>query len=213
MELSKVTVYKRDDFGKNANNKLRESGMIPGVLYGKKQETVSVKLNPKVLVDSLNPIKKRNTFFELAIENGETTTCIIKDVQIDHLTDGILHVDFLRINADDQISVKIPFTTTGTAIGVKLGGRLRHIVKALPIRCAASIIPDKIEVDITEMELRDVVRVEDITPPEGVVIEMSSRQSLVDVASAKIEEVEETEEGEEGEEEATTEEVTEEKAK
>ncbi len=207
MELNKFKAFQRIKTKKNANRKLRSQGLIPAVLYGMGKEQVNLQLDPKALIASLDPVKKRNTYLSREVENGETTNAIIRDVQFNVLTGDITHVDFLRINPEDRITVTVPFKTIGRSAGEAIGGRMRQIIREFSITCPVATIPADLHYDVTEMKIDDIARVEDLTIPEGVTVNMDARQAVVAVATARgaIEESEEDEEGEGGEEETKTE--------
>ncbi|MDA3862968.1 MAG: 50S ribosomal protein L25 [Deltaproteobacteria bacterium] len=205
MEIREFKAYKRKVTRKNKNRRLREQKMAPGVLYGKDKDPVKVKFDPKELVKSLDPKRKRNTFFKLTVEDVESHTVIIKDVQFDDLSGDIIHIDFLRVNAEDKINVKIPIYSEGKSIGENMGGRLRTILKRIPIISKVSSIPVSITYDVSELEIGDIVRVEDMDLGEEVEFNINTRQAvfIVDVPKEEVEEETEEEEllleGEEGE--------------
>jgi large subunit ribosomal protein L25 len=214
MELRKFKAYKRTELGKNSNRKLRNTGMVSGILYGKGQDQVNLKFNPKKLIEALDPEKKRNTFFQLDVEEGNSETVIVRDVQIDALSGKIKHIDFFRIDATDHISVKVPFKVIGTSLGEKIGGVVRQVLTVLPIKCEVAKIPASIIYDVSKMVIGDVARVQDLTTSDDLIIKMTDRQAVVFCSTARIieEEVDEdeeegaetTEEGEAAKTEATT---------
>ncbi|MBU1240023.1 50S ribosomal protein L25 [Myxococcota bacterium] len=185
MELNKFKAVTRETHKKNANRKLRNQGMIPAILYGQGKPQISLTLDPKVLVASLDPEKKRNTYIELEVEGTETTQAIIRDVQFNHLSGKIIHVDFLRINPSDRITVTVPFNITGKSIGEKLGGSKRQVLREFSITCPVSIIPSAISYDISPMKIDDIARIQDLVLEEGIVINLPPRQAIVQVRSAR----------------------------
>jgi len=185
MEPVKLSVELRNATGKNENHRLRASAMIPAVLYGKKLPSISLKLNPRDLIKTMDPEKKRNTYFLLDIEGKEEVPVFIRDVQFDTMTGAIKHVDFLRTAPGDLVPATVNFRITGRSEGVKLGGSIRLTMSHLPVRCAAAEVPAFIEQDVTSMGLGSVLRVENLKLPEGLNIRLSPRQALVIVSGGK----------------------------
>ncbi len=185
MELHKFKAITRETYKKNANRKLRSQGMIPAIVYGQGKPQISLTLDPKVLVASLDPEKKRNTYIELEVEGKETSQVIIRDVQFNHLTGALIHVDFLRIDPTDKITVTVPFRLTGKAAGEKLGGARRQILRELSITCPVAKIPASISYDITAMKIDDIARIQDLDLDEEVSINLQPRQAIVQIKSAR----------------------------
>ena len=198
MELRKFKAFKRTEIGKNSNRKLRNTGMVSGILYGKGKEQVNLKFNPKKLIEALDPEKKRNTFFQLDVEGSDSETVIVRDVQIDALSGKIKHVDFFRIDATEHISVKVPFNILGQSLGEKIGGVVRQVLTVLPIKCEVAKIPASIVYDVSKMEIGDVARVQDLTTSDDLIIKMTDRQAVVFCSTARIMEEDLEDEEEEG---------------
>ncbi len=191
MEPVKLSVELRNAVGKNENHRLRAANQIPAVLYGKKQPAISLKLSPRDLIKTMDPAKKRNTYFLLDIEGKESVKAFIREVQFDTLTGAIKHVDFLRTEPTDVVPAMVAFRVTGRCEGVKLGGSLRTTMNQVPVLCPAAEVPAVIEQDVTSMGLGAVLRVENLKLPEGLQIRLSPRQALVIVSGGKDERPEE----------------------
>src|SRR2546423_11471105 len=136
MDFAKVSVEVRTESGKGSSRRARVAGKCPGILYGHKQEAVSLILDPHALVKSLDKERKRNTVFSLTIGgNGgaaaQDVTAMIRDVQIDPLSRQIIHVDFIRISMDEEIKVTVPLALKGTPVGVVNGGNLHQSMHEL----------------------------------------------------------------------------------
>ncbi len=201
MSRTTVTASSRNDIGKGPARRLRSEGKIPAVLCGGQQETVSLSIDPALLINALDPELKRNTLFDLKIDDNAKRNCLamVKDAQIHPLRDTVMHVDLIRVTEDQMIEVKVPLILTGRSEGVKLGGVLQQIFRMLPVLARADSIPAKIEMDSTTWEIGDIFRVSDLELPPGVVLQLEDKQTLVSIVEGRIEE-EEVEEGEEGEE-------------
>jgi large subunit ribosomal protein L25 len=151
---------------------------------------VSLALDPKLLIKALDPELQRNTLFDLKIDDGATRGCLamVKDVQLDPLRDELMHVDLIRIREDQQIAVKVPMNFTGRSEGVKLGGVLQQVYRKLPVLARADSIPAGIEVDITTWQINDQFRVQDLTLPPGVEVQLDAKQTLASIVAGRAEE-------------------------
>ncbi len=187
---------KRETRGKNEARRLRVSGHIPAVVYGgPTKEAVPVSVDPKTLLRILHSDSGVNTLIDLEFEGGDSSQVLVKDFQLDPISTELLHVDFYRLAMDKAITVMVPVTLTGEAIGVKQeGGLLDFITREIQVECMPAEIPENVEVDIQELSIGDGVRVRDVV--EGVVWKPISELDtlLVHVTPPKVEEEPEEEE-------------------
>lgn len=144
--------------GKSATRQLRSQGFVPGVIYGGAQE-----VNFYAPVLAFKPIVYTSEFnlTEITVD-GKTYKCILKDLQFDKVTDQLIHVDFLELVEDKKVIANIPLKFTGTAIGVRNGGRLVLKMKSLKVKTYPKYLKENIEVDLTNLELNGNLRVEDV---------------------------------------------------
>jgi large subunit ribosomal protein L25 len=196
-----VTARTREGRGKGPARRMRADGRIPAVLYGGGQDPVTLSIDPTLLVKALDPELKRNTLLHLEVEDQADISCtaMVKDTQIDPLKDQILHVDLLRVSADQAIEVKIPLKLVGRAKGVKLGGVLQQVYRDLPVLVPAGAIPAKIEIDVTDWDILDQFKAGDIALPDGVTMLLDPKLKVAAVEAGRAPEEEEEGEGEEGE--------------
>lgn len=198
---------KRSRFGKNASRKLRREGKVPAILYGKGEPGIPLVLDKKDIFEILRSETGENTLFKTSFDSGSWDT-MIKDVQVDPVSDEILHVDLIQIAMDKAVRVSVPVLITGEAVGVKTeGGFVDVITREVEVECLPQIIPEHIEVDISALHLHQSIKIEEITPPPDVEI-MDDPQSVVvlieaptkeEVVEVEEEEVEVMVEGEEPE--------------
>ena len=160
---------KRETRKKNEARRLRVSGHIPAVVYGgTAKEAVPVSVDPKTLLRILHSDSGVNTLIDLELEGGDSSQVLVKDFQLDPISSELLHVDFYRLAMDKAITVSIPVTLTGEAIGVKQeGGLLDFLTREIQVECMPAEIPENVEVDVRELSIGDGVRVRDVV--EGVV--------------------------------------------
>ena len=186
-QSAKVVVESREQLGSRANKRLRDSGKLPGVIYGHKEAVVPVTL-PKIEV--VNHINKGAHVFELQL-SGKAETCLVKEVQYDHLGMEVIHVDFARVSLNEKVEVTVPLELKGTPKGEEDGGVLQQIVSDLEIECLVTDIPDVIRYNVSEMKLDDVLHLKDIPLPQGV--KALQDEDLIVATCAEIKEEESTE--------------------
>jgi large subunit ribosomal protein L25 len=190
---------KRELFGKNEARRVRSKGMLPAILYGKGIENVPLILEKKDIFSILKSETGENTIFKVAF-NSEKIDTMIKDFQIDPVTDQILHVDLVQIAMDKMIRVTVAFNLVGDAVGVKSeGGFVDFITREVEIECLPKDIPESIQVDISGLHLNQSLKIEDVVPLEGVKI-LDDPHSLVVLIGAPTKEEEKEEEEVEEEE-------------
>jgi large subunit ribosomal protein L25 len=200
----------RQEFGKGANHRLRQSGYAPAILYGKKSEPIPLAMDAKVLTKALLRLHGHNAVVSLDIEGEKGKKkhhVLIKDIQTDPVTDSVLHVDFFEIDLDKEIVLEVSVAYTGTAKGVDMGGILNILAHTVKIKGMPLAIPDEIPVDVTHLELTGHgITCGDLAIPENVSLEEELDKVCVSIVAPKAEEeevaAEEEEAGEEGTEEA-----------
>ena len=183
-----VSAKTREERGKNAARRLRRDGLIPGVVYGGKGGNIAVAVDPKVLRKVLRSETGRNTILKLDITDKGATAAILKSWQVDPVRENFLHADFYRIAMDVASRVTVPVATKGEAIGVKTsGGILELVLREIEVECLPGDIPEKIEVDVSELEINRAVRVSALPVSAKVKILEDPDQVVVHVVSVKEE--------------------------
>jgi large subunit ribosomal protein L25 len=184
-----VNAKGRDDRGKNAARRLRREGLVPGIVYGGKGGSIAIAVDPKALQKVLRSEAGRNTILKLDIAGAGATNAILKDLQIDPIKDSLLHADFYRIAMDVAIRVTVPINIRGEARGVKVdGGILELITREIEVECLPGDIPERIDVDVSDLGLNGALRVSDLPASAKVKILESPDQVVVHVVSVKEEE-------------------------
>jgi len=200
MAKSVLNVEPRVRIGKSGSRKVRRDGLVPAVVYGKGMESFNLRVDPKALQQAIATEAGWNTLITLKGDGPfDGKVVILKEMQLDPIKRGAMHVDFLAINLKDKITVMVPVHALGKSRGEKEGGTLQLIRHELEVLCLPTDIPTAIEVDVTEMNVGDVVHIEDITLPAGVETPHDVNFTVLTVMGRKAEEVEEVEEGEEAE--------------
>lgn len=148
----------RTETGKKATRQLRSQKLVPGVIYGGKQEVTF-----HAPAASLKGIVYTSEFMLANISvNGNTHRCILKDLQFDKVSDELIHADFLELVDDKKITATLPLKYVGTPAGVKAGGKLVTKMKAIKVKTLPVHLREFIEVDLSNLQLNENVRVENI---------------------------------------------------
>ncbi|GAB5465828.1 MAG: hypothetical protein Kapaf2KO_12640 [Candidatus Kapaibacteriales bacterium] len=164
MNAVELKVEKRES-GKKASRQTRNEGKIPGVYYENGGEPVSISSNfidlrPLVYTDTAKKI-------DLSIDGMEgTKNCIVKDFQLDPITDEIVHFDLLGLTEGNPVTVVVPVKLRGTALGVRNGGIMSQIIHRVELRCLPQDLPEFLEIDVTNLAIGQTVKLDSIRKPE-----------------------------------------------
>ncbi len=159
----------REGKGKGVARKLRAKGYVPAIYY-KKGENIPLSLKVGVF-EKIYGQAHKTKIVDLTLRKGnetETRYALIWDVQRDPVKNHILHVDFLGVDLEEEVYVDVPIVPVGKAKGEERGGVLSIYRETIPIVCLPTSIPEKIEVDISELDINDNLQVKDLPLPEGV---------------------------------------------
>lgn len=184
MEARALTTEPRSITGKGAARQLRAQDKMPAIFYGPKMEAVALTLSPKELMAALSTDYRRNQLLSLTID-GQERHALVKELQVDPVTRAPLHVDLYGLNPDTVIERKVPLRTTGRAAGVVAGGELRVLFRFLPVSGPASSIPADVTIDVTRMNMGDVVKVKDLPLPKEVSVVMAPDRGVISVAMGR----------------------------
>ena len=183
-ERATLKIDRRSVSGKWAVRRLRSEGIVPGVLYGHGQETISVQLPAKEIIGL---VRRGARIVDLNCD-GASETALIRDLHWDVFGHDILHVDFARVAADERIRIEVKITLKGTAPGVEEGGVLSHLVHTVEVECLATEIPEEIRVDVRALHLDQSIHVSELVLPAGVKV-LADPEIVVAQVVKKIEEV------------------------
>ena len=192
----------REKTGKVATKEVRRNGEIPAVLYGLKDN-----LSFSVCADNLKDIltaKGQNALLDLNLEGNKKRKVILKEFQSHPLKERWVHVDFLEVDVAKKVKVNVDVHLIGKSAGEKMGGLVNQVLKSIHVECLPVDIPQSVDLDVTAVELGQVLHVSDLSLPDKVKILHQPNEAVVSVHLEKVKE--ETTEGEElaeGETEAT----------
>ncbi len=180
---------------KSEVKEFRKKGYIPFEVYGKGRENAHGYIYWKDLVNR----PKGMFLIDLHIEGEEEPrVCILKDIQYNYLGDTPIHVDLYEVTFGVELDVDVPVELVGTPKGLEYGGVLEQHLHTITIRTVPRKIPERIEVDVSNLDVGDVLHVRDITPPEGVRIMEDPEEVVAVVLEPEVQPVEEEEVPEEG---------------
>ncbi|MCI0472378.1 MAG: 50S ribosomal protein L25 [Ignavibacteria bacterium] len=190
--MSEITlkVDKRTEFKKSTSNQMRKAGFIPGIYYIHGGENIAIKANEL----ALRPVvfTSESKIINLEIE-GESKpySCILKNVQFDPITTRIIHFDLIGLKEGEKINLEVTVSLNGNPVGVKEGGLVQFILHKLNVSCMPKDIPSHIDLDVTNLNIGDSIKVSDIKI-DNVEILNEESQVIVQVVPPVAEEVVET---------------------
>lgn len=205
MDEITLDVQIRSKIGSRSVKALRKENFIPAIVYGgKKRGPTSIKVDCGAYEHIMRLHQGQSVVFHLNVLEGEKKlrdySAIVKEEQREPVSDDLLHIDFHRISLTEEIEVKVPINVKGEAVGVKEGGgSVDHAMWELDVVCLPTNIPEKIEIDVTELNIGDAIYVKDIVLPEGVATKHDPEAILVSVVPPMKEVEVPEEEEEEGE--------------
>src|SRR5262252_3504145 len=186
-----VRAQKREGRGKNDARRARRNGQVPVTVYGGQGESVAALAPLSELAAILRSDTGRNTIFTLDIEGAGAAEVMFIDRQIDPVRSRLVHADFKRLVKGEKIEATVPLRLIGESIGVReQQGVLEQIIREIEIRCEPRDIPEHLDVDVTNLEVHDVLHVSDIPKTEGVEILTDAETVIATVGVIREEVVE-----------------------
>ena len=198
MQSLELKVSHRDTA--RSGKSLRREGTLPGVFYGAGGANIAVEVDADTFTSSRLGSHGAHLITFSSSESGlDKSLALVREVQHHPVTGAPLHVDFLRIDANKPVQTQVALSYVGKAVGVVAGGILQPIRRDLEVQALPAQLPEAIEVDISSLEIHDVIHVEELTLPEGVKAIFSENFTLVTVVPPVVEKEPEEVEALEGE--------------
>lgn len=196
--MSDITleVQSREETGKNANRRLRATGLIPAVVYGGDLDPVAIQVDRRTLHDLFKQTGGENAVFLLKLAGTDQKRhSMVRELTIDPITRQVIHIDFLRVLMTEKVKVQVPINLEGTPVGVKNeGGVLDFITREVEVECLPGDIPQTLELDVSDLEIGSHCEVKDLEVPAGVELMVELDKVIVAVAHSRVAtEVEEAE--------------------
>lgn len=187
-----IRVNERKTAGKGAARAERRAGLIPGVIYGEKKEPVMFSISALDLDAQLRQSGFWTRQFEIEVGKNKYHA-ICQDIQTHPITDRPIHVDFLRVSENTELQIEVPvmYENELAAPGLKNGGVLNAIYRSIEVMCKPKDIPETLFVDLTGLEMGDVVKMGDIKFPAGVKPVEDLDTTIAAIAAPAAEEIEE----------------------
>lgn len=195
-----LEIAERATRGKNEARRLRAAGRTPGIVYGLGKEPRAVAVDTRRMTRLLQSSAGRNSIFNLQGDGNESAMAV--DYQIDPVSQALLHIDLQRIDLQKPVTVAVPVAPVGVAFGVKNQGGFEEMVsREVTVECLPLDIPEKIEVDISELHVGQAIRAGDIPTDDKYRLADDESKLLLHIMAAKTSAAE-TEAEEEGEQPA-----------
>lgn len=192
MKQFTLKVAPREGKGRGPSRRIRQSGNIPAVIYGKGNSPQSLSLDGHEFGRLLKEIAGSAAIVEIEADAADTRLSIIQEIQRDPLTDRVLHVDLHEVSADEEMELEVAVHVTGDCYGVRIeNGILETVSHEVRIRCLPKDLPSFIEVDVTDLHVSHAIHVRELPVVPGVVYLDDADQSVVACSEPAVE-VEET---------------------
>lgn len=190
---SNIGALPREAVGKGGARSMRREGRIPGILYGHGEESIPLSVDARELQRLVHSVSIENTIVDLSLKGTrQPYKVLIREIQRHPTREEYIHVDFFHIAMDEKISVEVPIVLNGEPTGVRnKGGILDHQLRELEVYCLPAEIPERIEVDVSELDIGDAIHVRDLAVPEGVEIEADPDRAVAAVLAPAVVPIEE----------------------
>ena len=184
----KLNAEVRAKSGKGPSRRARAQGKVPATVYGPGMEPVSITIDRREFVTALHTEAGTNQLLDIQID-GSSVLALTRELQRDPVKGTLLHADFVKVDRMTQVEVEVPIHLTGESAGVNQGGVLEQQLHVVHIKCLPTEVPDFIEADVSQLDIGDALRVEDLRASSGAEI-LSDPESVVAIVSAPISEEE-----------------------
>jgi large subunit ribosomal protein L25 len=173
----------RERTGQSANGELRKNSKIPAVVYGKEVDSKNLIVQQGDIEPLLKDGALNNRLLDLDVDGeSDERSVLIKDIDLDPVTDRLLHVDFHQVRPDDTVQVEVPVTLVGESPGIELdGGIIDQPMRTLSVECEVKNIPEELEVSIDDLEIGDAVFVSNVDTPVGVELMDNPSRTIVSI--------------------------------
>lgn len=186
MKTVSLQAFPRTQTRRGEVKKLRASGRIPAVIYGRQQNPQNLELEAKELNTLIHHSASENLLVDLAVKDDARPKrlALVQEIQHHALSGSVLHVDFHEVAENEKVTIFVPIESTGEAVGVKAdGGVLEHVLFKIKVRALPKDLPEVIAVDVSALKIGDSIHLGDIKPPAGVEILGDKHVSVLSIAA------------------------------
>ena len=184
MATVNMTAEIRTDTGKGAARKIRKGGLVPAVVYRDGNTPSKITIDANDLELQFQRIGDPNTLVKIGAD-GQSWTCLAREVQRHPVTQVIRHIDFYEVKEDDEVTVSVPVETVGRAEGTRMGGALRLIARRMTVVCKPGDIPATVQVDVTPLGIGQFIRASKVPAPENTRIVVEHDFNVVTVVGKR----------------------------
>jgi large subunit ribosomal protein L25 len=190
MEIRELTVMAREGVGKSVARRLRRSGKTPGILYGG-PSPVNIAVDPREVFRIIHGHEGSTQLLRVTFAGSKDSRMVIlRDLQLDPVSEDLVHVDLQEVNMDKPIQVTVALHHVGEPIGVRdTQGILEMVLREIQVSCLPANIPEDIKADVSNLAIGDVLTVGELVVPEGVRVLSDKAQAVATVAPPAAEEV------------------------
>jgi len=175
----------REQKGSGRVGQIRRQGLIPGVIYTKEGENLSIQFSAKDLSELLKQVPSTSILLNLDIDGAGKKEVFVQAVQKHNINGNIIHIDFLEVDADKVITPNLPLVLTGEPKGVAVGGLLTQLKYSLSIKCLPKDLPETISVDVSHLDVSQSMMIHEVTFPEGCTPVLNDRVVIALVAKTR----------------------------
>ena len=194
MEVTDLAAQVRKEQKKGPARRLRQKGFVPAIFYGRSAENILLAVKNDELV-KLYKDKKNHAFIKLIIDDGGSNKIeklsLIKELQVQPLTGKFYHADFYEVDIKRKITIDVSLRFVGKSVGVENGGELQHIRREVKVSCLPLNLPDHIDVNVTNLDIGDSIKIKDLKVAEGITILDRPDSAVAAVAVIKVAKIEE----------------------
>ena len=184
MEKVILEANERKEINRQNTKSLRRQKRVPGIFYLKQSKPIAIDVSNQAIKPLV--FTSQTHLISLKLDGHEDQECVLKDVQFDPVSDEVIHFDLIGITRGEKIEIEVPVQLIGSAIGVKEGGLLQHSLHKLEVECLPKDIPERLEVNISELKIGDTIHVKDLNF-ENVDILNLEDSIVVSVVHPKVE--------------------------
>ena len=185
-DTPKIEAERREKVGTVYAQRLRKAGRLPAVIYGHKKDPVAVSIDEKEILTHLH---HGTHVLDIAVKGAGSETVLVKDLQFGYLGDNVLHIDFARVDLEEEVTVLVNLAFVGSPkAALQSGAILTHDMTSLEVICRVNAIPEEIEVDLALMGEGTLITVGDIELPTGVRATVEPETPVTHISFVKKEE-------------------------